>query len=168
MQADKTYQISEVRLRFPAPADIPQLTLLLYIAKDLQKSIANLTKFRDYHLIPVVPRKKDFGRKKPCCDQMRQRVGTPLKMVIQPAEFQGDTDDAVSGSILGNESERLYVDNKIDWVIIQHFWVPTILVNTEGEREESQAAYKAGAFAKWEEMPDAWPVLRERFFNNGD
>ncbi|MBK7330450.1 MAG: hypothetical protein IPI85_15605 [Dehalococcoidia bacterium] len=88
------YDISEVRLRFELDASFDPNAVLLAVAGQIDKAFKFQEQFKDFHVITRVPSKKRMKGKKPCCLQMAQPAGTELKLVIQPSEFQGDTDDA--------------------------------------------------------------------------
>lgn len=171
VQMDKGYQISEARLRFPVDAGISMQvqtnpdTLLFFIAKDLVKGIENLERFRNYRKIEYVPRKRDFGGRGPCCDQMRLPAGTPVKIAFEPSGFQGDPEDSDKELTPTDGTDRLHVDGVVDWIAKVHFWTPVIAFNSEGYSEEKAAAEKdLGGFLSWDQMPaGAYPQIRKRF-----
>lgn len=174
MQPDTEYSLVECRLREPLDASLslqfqsnPDV-LLFALGPKLRKGIENLEKFRKYRIVEYVPGKKWFNGKAPCCDAMRQPAGSPLKLRIEPAGFQGDTNDATNFDEESDPDKRLNVDGLMDWIVVAHFWTPVMSFNTQGYKEEKQAAETEG-FLSWNQMPeDIWPVLRKRFAQNGN
>ena len=129
----------------------------------MKHALEKLPKALDYHFIPVVPKRKVFVGGKPCCDQMKQRAGTPLKVRIVPSQLQADVDSDV---VTGDGERRLLVDNSMDWDVIVHCWKPRITAPpgyVEQDMREMIASDPEG-FVPWEKMPpDAWPTLRKKF-----
>jgi len=167
---EKEYVIDEVTIRVTldgeqsvAIYDNPS-ALLLAVAPTMKQALEKLPRALDYHFIPVVPKRKAFADGKPCCDQMKQKPGTPLKIRIVPSMLQAriDSDDAV----IGDETRRLFVDNRMDWEVIVHCWRPLITAPpgyVEQDMREMIAG-DPGGFVPWEKMPPgAWPTLRKKF-----
>jgi len=168
---DKTYLITEERLRFPVAADCPPAMVPFTVFSDLKKSIDILEKNRGWRLLDAAPPRKrmQFPGGKPCCaDIMGKRTGESLTIKFMPSDFQGDTDDAHNFDELSNPAHRLRVENTIDWVAIMHFWEPALVID-KGVDEEFAGLGLAEGFMPWNQMPDNfWPVLRKRFENNGN
>lgn len=161
LEADKEYEITEVRLRFELDAGFDPGAVLLAVAGKIDEAIKFNERFRDYHIIARVPSRRQMKGKKPCCLQMAQPPGTELKLVIKPSEFQGDTDDAHNFGELSDKQKRIAVDGKVDWVVVTHMWVPVIYVNKDKQKEE-QAGNEFG-LATWAQIPgDYWPVARKK------
>lgn len=163
MEADKEYDITEVRLRFELDAALSPDMVLLSIVGSMDKAIQFQERFRDFKVITRVPTKRQMKGKTPCCLQMAQPPGTALKLIIKPSEFQGDTDDAQNFGELSDPTKRIHIDGKVDWVAITHFWTPCIVVNQEQIAEERKALGPEQGLARWEDIPaDHWPNLRKR------
>lgn len=163
MEADKEYDITEVRLRFELDAALPRELVVVAIMGEINKSIQLHEQYEDWKVISHVPSKARMKGKTPCCLQMAQPAGTPLKLVIKPSEFQGDTDDAHNFGEMSDPTKRIYVDGKIDWVAITHFLVPCIFVNQDQVAEDRAAVGPEQGLARWEDIPaDYWPSLRKR------
>lgn len=161
MEGDKEYDISEVRLRFELDASFDPGAVLIAVAGQIDKAIQFNERFRDFHVISRVPSKRQMKGKKPCCLQMAQPAGTELKLVIQPSEFQGDTDDAQNFGEMSDKHKRMTVDNKVDWVVITHMWTPMHYRNLDQEKEE--AAGNEHGLATWDQIPaDYWPHIRKK------
>lgn len=153
---DKEFVISEERLRFAVPADIPpaEVPFHLYLSGVLQQAIETYTKFRGWRMIDAVPQRKKFLRGQACCDQLKEgKNGDQITLRFLPSSFQGDTDDAHNFGELSNPDKRMYEDNLIDWVAVIHFWVPTIPINLDKEREISNSLSYANGFTPLSDMP---------------
>ena len=135
VQPDREWFIVEEHLRFAVDATVPTNLVPIVIARDLRKSIDILEKHRGWKYLDTVPTHRKYLN--PCCDQIATgRAGTPLRMRFQPSPLQADTDDAHNfGGTYSPKGERLYVDGKIDWVAIMHFWQPGIVVTPAEDRE---------------------------------
>ena len=108
---DREFVISEERLRFAVPADIPpaEVPFHLYLSGVLQKSIETYTRFRGWKMLDVVPERKQFLRGISCCEQLRSgKIGEQITLKFMPSSFQGDTDDAHNFGELSNPDKRLH------------------------------------------------------------
>ena len=132
---DREWFIVEENLRFPVDAAVPANLVPIVVASDLRRSIDILEKHRGWKYLDSVPTHRKYA--KPCCDQIEKgRAGSPLRIRFQPSPLQADTDDAHNfGGTYSPNGVRLYVDGKIDWVAIMHFWQPGIVVTPAEDRE---------------------------------
>ena len=163
----KEYQISEERLRFPVQGDVPPNMVPFVILPDLRKAIDIFEKHRKWKLIDAVPQRKEFPGGKPCCaDIMSKKPGESLTIVFEPSNFQGDTDDAHNFGEISNPEKRLLVENIIDWVAIMHFWVPTIGINMDAERDHRASLSYEQGFTPLEALtPYLQQKLKEKYPN---
>ena len=161
VEGDKEYDIAEVRLRFELDASYDPGAVLVAVAGQIDKAIQFQERLKDFHVISRVPSKRRMKGKKPCCLQMAQPAGTELKLVIQPSEFQGDTDDAQNFGEMSDKAKRIHVDGKVDWVVITHMWVPMHYRNIDQEKEET--AGNEHGLATWDQIPaEYWPHIRKK------
>lgn len=161
---DKSFMITEARLRFPVDAHAPYGMIPLIVASDLKKSIENLEKFRGWHVLETVPSRKQFPANMACCEQMLKPSGTALKIRFMPSDFQGDPDDATNFNEVADDNHRLLVEAIVDWVAIVHFWEPAVHVNMEEVRDDSRSLAAGDGFMDWKSIPaHAWPELRKRY-----
>jgi|GEM_PF-2493297 len=162
---DKTYLITEERLRFSVDATVPPNAVPFIVAKDLQKSIDILERLRGWKRMETVPARTAFPLDKVCCEQMRQKPGTTIGLRFLPSNAQGDLDDMTNFGLVSDENKRFYVDGLIDWVAVVHFWQPAVVINNDAEKEANEALYTpTEGFARWEDLPlNAWSAARKRF-----
>ena len=161
------YQISEERLRFPVQGDVPPEMVPFAIFSDLKKAVDIFEKHRKWKLIDVVPTRKEFPGGKPCCAEiMGKKPGEQLTVKFMPSDFQGDTDDAHNFGEISNPSKRLFVENIIDWVAIMHFWVPTIAIDMDAERDHRRSLSYTEGFTPLEALvPELQQKLKEKYPN---
>lgn len=169
VQPDTTFFIAEERLRFPVAADVKPEEVPYAIFRDLKKSVEIFEKHRNWTLLDVVPARKRFAGGKPCCAEiMAKKRGEPLTIKFMPSDFQGDTDDAHNFNELSDPHKRLTVENIIDWVAIMHFWVPSISVDMDVERDYSRSLNARPGFAPLDKLPlGAIPKITKRLNSNG-
>ena len=167
VQPDKQYLIEECRIRFEAPADIEPYMVPFHAFKTIEWSKDRFERFKGWKFLDRVPARKAFPNGTPCCPQiMERKPGESLTIKFMPSEYQGDTDDAHNFGTMSDKNKRIFVDNKIDWVAIMHFWVPAVTVNLDEEREFRDSQTYAEGFAQWDALPpEAWTALREKFVN---
>lgn len=160
VQPDTTYAISEVRLRFEAPADIPDHLVPFHVAQQLAEAIAKMEKFKGCKFIDRIPDQIKFCGK-PCCTQIALGLpGQPVKILFERSAFQGDTDDAHNFGAVSDPDSRIEQDNLVDWVAVTHFWEPAIWIQQEEVDEFKNLGEKDG-YVHRDNMPDRTPLSQK-------
>lgn len=163
---DKSYLISEERLRFAVPADLEpwRVPIALMLSRELPKSIEIYEKHRGWKMLDVVPSRKEFPFGRPCClDIIEKKPGETLGLKFFHAEFQGDTDDAHNFDEVSDPNKRLYEDGLIDWICLVHFWVPAVDINVSAHREASKSLGYREGFTPFQDLPEGLQkVLNQR------
>lgn len=163
VQPDREWGITEWRLRFAVDAEVPKNLVPIVIFKDLQQAIDIMEKLRKWRFIDTMPTHKPIAT--PCCQQIATaKVGQPIKMVFEPSALQGDADDAHNFGQATTGEHRLYVDNKIDWVAVCHFWAP--LIHTNLEQLADEMPREAEGFVSPELLPKEFLAVNKRYKQN--
>lgn len=160
---DRQWLIQESRLRFAVDAGVTREMVPITILKDVLQAISIMEKLRHYKHIDTMPTHIPKIQK-PCCTQIATaRPGQPIKVIIEPSALQGDTDDIHNSGEATYGEERLYIDNKIDWVAIVHFWAPALNVNLEQLKEELPR--ESQGFVSPELLPKELLAASKRYAN---
>jgi len=160
VQPDKVYTLTEYRLRFAVPADLPEDMVPVYVARDLQKSIENLERFRGCRYVHRIPDRLHFTSS-PCCARIALGLpGQEIPIRFEKSDYQGDTDDAHNFGLLSDPGGRIEQDGLIDWVAICHFWEPAVWIEKE-DIEEFQTFGENEGFVHPENMPDRTPISQK-------
>lgn len=158
VEKDKEWRIQEFHLRFSLDASIPPERVPLEILPSLAKALPILQRTRQWELITTVPSGKVID---PCCLQIAMgKPGEALNVKIMPSPLQADSDDS---GVIRHSSDRLYVDNRIDWVVILHFWAPALWEDPDLEREKKTARNETTGFVSPELLPEGLLAVNERY-----
>ena len=164
IQPDRQWFVQEERLRFAVVADVPENLVPIVIFKDLQRSIDILEKLRGWRYIDTWPSHVNITS--PCCPQIASaKPGRKITMRFEPSALQADSDDAHNSGMATTGEDRLYVDNKIDWVAIMHFWVPGIVVNPFDDAEYKASLTEKEGFVSPNRLPKELLAVSKRYGN---
>lgn len=154
---DKSFLISEERLRFALPADIPpeRVPVAVYLSGELPRAIEIYEKYKGWKMLDAVPARKAFSRGVPCCTQiLEKKPGESMTLKFFPAEFQGDTDDAHNFDEMSDPDKRMFEDGIIDWICVVHFWVPAVEINLQAHSDISKSLGYREGFTPFNDLPD--------------
>ena len=161
VEKDREWRIQEARLRFSLDASIPPERVPIEIFPDLMKTLANLQRARQWEVVTTVPSRKVLN---PCCTEIATgKPGQELKVRIMPSTLQADTDDLNAQGVIEHVSDRLYVDNRVDWIVTLHFWAPALWEDPDLEREKREARNESTGFVSPHLLPKEYLAGSKRY-----
>lgn len=155
---DTVWMPQEVRQGFAVDADMPKELVPIAGFPTIKAAIELYERVLKWKFIKVVPRLKPPAHLV-CCDQIAKgRPGAELTIRFEVSPLQANPDDIGDMAIAVDDSKRLYVDNKIDWVAVLHFVKPALHINQAQIIEEMPR--ESEGFRSPESMPEqSWAHL---------